>query len=93
MENLIKEVVNESFYNLNTVLDAMSDEGQKNLDIWEKDEDKLMFTSFGSVVKLKNPEGNSFFTLVMDTDDVSIFRRRIVESAESIKKNFKECAK
>lgn len=87
---LKRNVIDASWDNMNDVLEAMTNEGQKSLDIYEKNEDKVILTHYGCILKLKNSKGKGFYALVMDTDDTNVFRRRIVRGAESIKKNFKE---
>jgi hypothetical protein len=92
MSKLNKRVVDISFDNMNEVLEAMRDEGQQNLDILEKKLGKFHLTNFGCLLNLKNSDGKGFYALIMDTDDMTVFRKRILKSAEGIKKNFKECA-
>ena len=80
--------IDESFDNLNELMNAMTTEGQKNLDIYEDKMGKLNLTNYGCVIHLKNSKGKGFSVLVMDTDDPDVFRKRIIEGAKTIHANY-----
>jgi hypothetical protein len=87
MSNIPKHV-DDAFDNVNEVLDAMTTQGQKDLDIYENKMEKGHISSFGIVLNMKNSKGKGFSVLVMDTDDINTFRRRILEGADGIRENF-----
>ena len=84
----IPKVIDDAFDNMNDLMRAMTTEGQKDLGIHEDKGDKLSLTSFGCVIDLKNRNGKGFSVLVTDTDDIDVFRKRILDAAKGIQENF-----
>ena len=82
------KVIDDAFDNLNDLMDAMTTQGQKDLDIYEDKGDKLVLTKFGCVIDLKNRNGKGFSVLVTDTNDIDVFRKRILDAAKGIQENF-----
>ena len=79
--------VDDAFDNVNELMESMTTQGQKDLDIYEDKFDKFHITNFGIVLDMKNSKGKRFSVLVTDTDDINTFRRRILEGADGIREN------
>ena len=84
----IPKFLDDAFDNVNEIMNAMTTEGQKNLDIYEDKIDKFQFTSFGVLLDMKNSKGEGFSVLVMDNNDADILRKRIVDASDGIRENF-----
>jgi hypothetical protein len=80
--------IDDAFDNVNEIMNAMTTEGQKKLDIYEDKYDKFSFTNFGILLDMKNSKGDSFSVLVMDNNDRDIFRKRILNASKGIRENF-----
>ena len=90
--------LDKSFNNVEDILNAMTDEGMRNLDFSasraREQDNKILITQFGVACQMQNREGQTFSVLVMNKDissqyGLKRFRRQIVESAKAIKKNFR----
>jgi hypothetical protein len=87
MNNLPKHL-DDAFENVNEIMNAMTTEGQKNLDIYEDKSEKFCLTIFGMMLEMKNSKGDGFSVLVMDTNDSDVFRKRILNASEGIRENY-----
>ena len=88
MNNLIPKQVDIAFDNVNEIMEAMTTQGQKDLDIYYNKEKKFFITNYGIVLDMKNSEGKGFSVLVMDHNDPDILRKRILNGAKAISENF-----
>ena len=88
MTNELPQHIDDSYENLNELMNAMTTQGQKDLNIYEDKMEKLHLTNMGCVIDLQNRKGKGFSVLVMDTDDPVIIRKRILKMAKGIYSNF-----
>ena len=86
--NKIPKFVDDAWNNCDEIIDAMTSEGKKDLDIYENIEEKRSITRFGILLDMKNSKGDGFSVLITDTDDKDVFRKRILFSSEAIRENF-----
>ena len=90
MKNEIPPNVANAFNNTEDLLRNISDEGLRELNFSAKDRDKTHITVFGIEMKMRNRDSEIFKVIVcpVSFSDSDVFRRVILDSGESIKKNF-----